>query len=113
MANELPPGRDLDRLIAERLMELTVRPGDDQRPDEYYDSEQDAWEELPRYSTDLAASFAVSERLREQGYTVDVGYGPDGATYVTLTTLVDGPQLFSGETPALALCRAALYVVSH
>ena len=95
--DQLPAGRDLDVLIHRRVFdgdggEVPEAPGP------------------PRYSTDLAASWRLAERLHQQGYRVDVDTWAGGAATVTLTSPVDDPRTFAGETPAHALCRAALAV---
>ena len=101
MSEELSAGRDLDALVHDRVF--------GQSP---YLGEQYA-DDLPSYSTDLGASWEVAAHLQEQGYKVDVGNWPGGIATVTLTSLVDGQQVFAGETPAVALCRAALAIAAE
>jgi hypothetical protein len=100
MSDELTAGRPLDARVHEQVF--------GQSP---YRDEQYA-EDLPYYSTDLAASWQVAEHLQAQGYRVDAGNWPGGIATVTLTSPVDEPQVFAGATPAVALCRAALAVAA-
>ena len=101
MSEERATGRELDALVHDRVF--------GQSP---YRGEEYA-EDLPYYSTDLGASWEVAAHLQEQGYQVDVGNWPGGIATVTLISLVDGQQVFAGETPAVALCRAALAVAAE
>jgi hypothetical protein len=96
MTGEPAAGRMLDALVHERLFHQSPWEGEAYLPD------------LPYYSTDLAASWQVAGRLRELGYRIDVDTWAGGGTSVTLTSLVDGKQVFHGSTPAEAICRAAV-----
>jgi hypothetical protein len=71
------------------------------------------YEDLPAYSGDLLASFEVAEFLRGQGYTVDVDTWTGGAAVVRLRDPVEEEQSYVGATPAEAICRAALDIVSQ
>ena len=91
---DLPASRELDA----RVHELLFR---DEPPDV----------EVPYYSSDLGAAWQVAETLRALGYLVDVGYDAIGSC-VTRTSPIDPPREVFGETPPLALCRAAVGVVA-
>ena len=113
MDDRLPAGRKLDARIAEVVMgwQSCTLVGDDAIGVPAGRSVQEGHlEPIPRYSTDLAASWELSRRLSEDGYHVDVTFGDEGPVLVTLTSPVDLPRSFEGDTPALALCRAALGV---
>ncbi len=93
---EIPAGRELDARVHTRLFNGEAGPEAD----------------VPYYSTDLAASFQLVGELQRLGYRVDVSYWAE-QPLVTLTSPLDDPRTFAGETPAEALCHAALGVTAE
>jgi hypothetical protein len=74
-------------------------------------------QEIPTYSTDIAAAWTIIEHLMvsaDMGYTLGSGTWPDGRRYHTARFF---PRDYSrawmgdGDTLPLAICRAALAVV--
>jgi len=119
----MPAGRELDALIAEKVMKITPEKCDfpvftDKRdwvdPGEYFVNVPGSVTELPRYSTDIAATWEVVERLTKPTSFPDID--------IDLLTTVRG-WLFvikydiavhraNAETAPLAICRAALLAVT-
>lgn len=121
-------GRELDRLIAERLgyravertwrwyllshdvletsLDEMLKRGWHIRS---YPTETEAWNiDVSRYSTDLNAAIAL---LPTDGYTWSLHYSnyDDPYTAVISGVKVDSPEYFGdASTPALAICRAWL-----
>lgn len=102
----MPAGRELDALIAEKVMGLKV----DYEFDEVLEprvpflvDKYDEWGYLPNYSTDIAAAWQVVERF-ESHCTMNNVHGiwecylPDFA-------------IGKDKTAPLAICRAALLAV--
>jgi len=109
----LPVGRELDALVAERVMgwrDIQFRNATGEWAG--YPPDSSGYQTIPYYSTDLAASWEVASYLSTRGYTVDVDNWEGGAASVRLRTPVDGEQGFVGPTPAVAMCRAALAVAT-
>ena len=100
MSHEPSAGRMLDARVHQQVFGQAAYRGEEYAGD------------LPYYSTDLAASWQVAEYLQAQGYRVDAGNWPGGIATVTLSSPVGDRQVFAGETPAVALCRAALAVAN-
>lgn len=131
-ASDLPAGRELDALVAEKVMGLgkiewmwckrTDFAGDPfcvKQPchvDRVY-----GWRVVPRYSTDIAAAWTVLDKMQERGFAMRLNQ---------FCTFKDHPLLWhwaceiatspvsvvSSEfepTAELALCRAALKAVGH
>lgn len=135
MGNELPAGRELDALIAEKVMGLEViksgaecsmfTPGARWVPGgEYYElpvllavesgtdpaDVNDPY--LAAYTTDIAAAWRVVEKLRAQGVYLDVR--SESAAYgVSGFDRSKNQIIASHRTPTapLAICRAALAAV--
>jgi hypothetical protein len=72
--------------------------------------------EIPRYSTDLAAAWEVVEFLRKEGFDFDCFCSStklqEGWSEAVFTDQIDSVQA-KAETLPLAICRAALLVVSE
>lgn len=100
--DEMPAGREIDALIAEKLMRLQVRMnnnGDLLDVNGY---------EFPSYSTDIAAAWKVL-------YLFENGTGADAvhlnwvrAPGQSWTCVFRSDAVGHGETAPLAICRAAL-----
>jgi hypothetical protein len=107
-------GPDLDAEIARRVFGWrNVRPAL-LRPGRYVGDAPDTLvsQDLPPYSSDIAAAWQVVEAMCERGWNSTLWY-EDGCWHV----LFDYPGLgyctvdCRGETVSLAICRAALYAV--
>ena len=112
---EMVAGRELDALVAERVMGWTgierhIRGGIAMPPwPSGLDPVTSAYRTIPRYSTSIADAWLVVERMREKGYslTLMAPFGDFGAVaaFVPRTgQRFDG----DGDTPAVAISRAAL-----
>lgn len=119
LASELVAGRELDALVAERVMGWAVdrehkygtyRCGTFTRDDNTKvgfppsDTERKRYKSVPHYSTDISHAWQVVERLRTLGWLVRVQEMPDGFPYRDDMT---GEPTFT----ALALCL--LYPVAQ
>lgn len=104
--DNLPAGRELDALISERVMGLKTL------PHPFVDGElalwsmdDDGYEELPHYSTDIATAFTL---LVKFGLTL-APYG-EGES-IKQWHAADGRVLSFADTAPLAICRAALKAI--
>lgn len=122
-AETMEAGRELDALVAERVMGIEVRDGSRvtciqvwQRGVGWKDGPAGSCLVLPDpYSTDITAAWQVVEKMRERGYEVCIGLISDG-----VFCRIDGEpgerighasvDWRDGSTP-LAICRAALAAV--
>ena len=120
--SELKAGRELDALVAEKVMgrvwavapmtapikvliEPQFKTGDWQ---ELKGGEIASFGNLPLYSTDIAAAWEVVEKLRGDRITVGVtAYDRD----VECEIHIGGLHTVRAETAPLAICRAALKAV--
>jgi len=99
-------GREMDALIAERVLGLKVDYefegfGGLRVPslvDKY-----DEWGYLPDYSTDISAVWQVIEKLKEHKPLLN--YDPYSKKWYMC---FNGAPFYSAETAPLAICRAAL-----
>lgn len=96
---KLGPGRELDALVAERVMNI-------------------GWKVFPRYSTDIGAAVAIVERMYELGWDGDLEW------YRSIPGLPDGTRMYRSrfarierqqdcaiefaESVCVAICHAAL-----
>ena len=133
---ELPNGRELDALVAQEIMGITVLMGADipgwgtpgfiQQPDprEYYFSNADVQENqpVPHYSTNDAQAMKVAERMIELGFEFalinDLQMEP--RQYAAEFSKSDGnigetTYIWGQRAPmlSLAICRAALVAYSR
>lgn len=115
----MKPGRELDALIAEKIMGWR-RVGPDEPPKSgwrsstgYWHAEEDnAWEKgLPRYSTDIAAAWDVVDKIKDikpdHAFSLESYKGKWSADFV----LKDYDNYNCGEgasSAPLAICLAAL-----
>lgn len=121
-AINLPPGRELDALVAEKVMGLEPWPEQDSR-----------WEckafrapiipqgvepkpcAPPNYSTGIAAAWEVVEKLVALDYRVRVTAYRDNSYGVTLSFPLSAGKrdgLFEAETAPHAICLAALKAIA-
>lgn len=109
---ELQAGRELDALVAEKVLGLDV----DRIPDSFWCIGQDGTAfRIPDYSTDIAAAMMVWQHLRQSGrwccLTIRSDYDlcwrvelvHDNSAHDRPTIVLDGE-----DSLPLAICRAAL-----
>jgi hypothetical protein len=113
-------GRDLDALVAEKVMGLEPKQPDNvgYRRDTWvyaindYDDNGPVYVvDCPEFSEDTSAAWSVLERMRELGWyaSLETGRGQDKCTLTRLGG--DSERLATGETLPLAICLAALKAV--
>jgi hypothetical protein len=112
--DELKPGRELDALVAEKVMGLLVI-----EPLRLYYRHPTVTDEIPEYSTEIAAAWEVVEKIKTQ-VKAETDSRDFTIMYVDNKWLVgwaleyDGgmDKLVSADTAPHAICLAALKVVS-
>jgi hypothetical protein len=121
---ELEAGRELDALVAERVMGwvLTLSPRS------IAEADDEEWWSMPsglvrhvdywRPSTDIAAAWEVVEKLRDLGFFLDISVAVDRFDVDMRADrmpsdwwLREGP-LAEATTAPLAICRAALQAIT-
>lgn len=111
MSDELKPGRELDALVAEKVMGV--------KDPQMFPNFGAA---VPRYSTDIASAWLVVEKMRENIKDVLTLAGPSDETpkwWATFDKKWHGrasQNLFeweSGDTAPHAICLAALKAVGE
>lgn len=106
--DKMPAGREMDALIAEKVMDAevyrefhTARFKQGQLPNGH---ELIGIGGIPRYSTDIAAAWEVVKRLKNYNFYIRLFY--DGRYGCSFT---EPPRIIAwGNTAPLAICRAAL-----
>lgn len=106
---QLPPGRELDALIAEKVMQNPLG-----RPS--FEEGQKYFLDLQHYSTDIAAAWEVVERL---GLAIGINeVRPEEGKWICLKDMGEGEGwlfgIFEGayaDTAPHAICLAALKAV--
>lgn len=117
-------GRELDALVAEKVMGLSVswrslhpNPDASDPPEIYLLDDKgdmpllevrsgDGWTFLPRYSTDITAAWQVVERMKERGYWLCLIQNQLLFSASFDSVLTD--HRATGETAPHAICLAAL-----
>lgn len=108
----MPAGPEMDALVAEKVMGYV--PATDILVDTRWRKPEGEFSFSFRPSTDIVAAFAVAERMKSAWVQFRLEYGP---FLVRQGKLTDGwklepgwnsPVCGFGETPQLAICRAAL-----
>lgn len=95
----MPAGREMDELIARRVMGIKPPPS------------SDVWLVLP-YSTDIAAAWEVVEKMGDKFDDLERGTGG----FYMVTVYPGNPNMpivVRGETAPLAICRAALLAMGE
>ena len=109
-------GRDMDALVAEKVMGWNNIEGGHGHPTEsgpFVDcgclSHAYQKQEIPHYSTDIAAAWEVVEKMMDEGeYTSLECYGGRYCFHIHLTADTDDIHIEVAETAPLAICSAAL-----
>jgi hypothetical protein len=130
----MEPGRELDRLIAEKVMGWSPVKGDPssfENPSEFQDEwmsrHAGVWQWLPAYSTDIAAAWEVVEKLKTiPGKPEEWGDGFDTPFEIRISWMPSFSEWQVAWSPAYwiyeheasaataphAICLAALRVVT-
>jgi hypothetical protein len=117
MDNEMQPGRELDALIATKVMGITI-PSWLEVPAGL--QTMTSREVVPPYSTDLSDAWHIIERLHELGWHYEVGQCVNSARhyasfgsgfYSTIDNCFETEFTAASDTPAHAICLAALEVL--
>lgn len=121
--DEMPAGRDLDALVAEKIMGWTNMPAPPIPEDMAGRTPDDEIIDLPRYSTDIAAAWTVVIKIKEshQVCLVLEDYQFDGKYWEACfkgkfdesTGKWTKLDYAFADTPELAICRAALKVITN
>ena len=102
--------REIDRLIAEKVMGKTVCENQDDSDYcfEICSKEQEdpySCHGARKYSTDIAAAWEVVEKLKKEGFVINIGNGQEWYCLI----LGDGEESSSDDSSILyAICHAAL-----
>lgn len=109
MSDELKPGRELDALIAHKVMGLEVHNGFEVVGEGAFRAPSRAFP-VKRYSTDIAAAWEVVDSLRSrfEGFYWNLNETYDGMW--TVNFWPKGSEL-NGDTAPHAICLAALKAV--
>jgi hypothetical protein len=104
----MKPGRELDMLIAEKVMGYEYHPTKRyMAPKNYRDRDGfRVWDEdIPHYSTDIAAAWEVVTKLAEEGKQIRISNKAMGNNY-WWSYIEEGAA--QGESAPHAICLAAL-----
>jgi hypothetical protein len=109
---EVKPGRELDSIVAEKVMGWKWNAESAWLGDSKWSrTHGDPWSFLPHYSTDIADAWAVVEKLRE-GNDVELKtlyWGKKTDWWVRLNSGFDVNTF--AETAPMAICKAAILAV--
>lgn len=97
----MKPGREVDALVAEKVMGWTISEGF------YYGPGERVPANIPRYSTDIAAAWEVVEKMRGAAGFMLVNFAGGGWQADI------GDACEHAETAAHAICLAALTGVGY
>lgn len=120
---ELPAGRELDALVAEKVMQVSVCkcPSEGDLRISAFGVDSKGWfkgcercrkEHPRRYSEDIAAAWEVVEKLKG-GFSLDTDHGKPASWCVNWIVVGETPKhvVAHGDTAPLAICLAALKAV--
>ncbi len=119
----MQPGRELDALVAEKVMGITREQMDRYKNLPSYAASYDgAVEEPRRYSTDITSAWSVVEKLQSSNpywdetgkeaflaFQMSPAWGVEGACW--MVNFGDSTTLEFGKTAPHAICLAALKAV--
>lgn len=118
-ADEMEAGRELDALVAEKVMEWMWYDGRGTGGPSYWQDKDGeySWCAYWNPSTEIADAWEVVEALRDKGFIVNILIdSPENSTLVSCS--LHKPDLYEtmiveqiAETAPLAICRAALKAV--
>jgi hypothetical protein len=104
-------GRELDALIAEKVMGLKVDYEFDEPRIPSLADRYDEWGYLPNYSTSIEAAWEVVDKVYIHSLRRVVSDGPDKPALWQAFVYADSYLSGIAETAPLAICRAALMAV--
>jgi hypothetical protein len=145
--DKMPAGREMDRIIGKEVMGYTIYHYDKDHPDMCYyclmdkefdpvapfdgwhtgerKTEEEAWDDCPRFSEDIAAAFELLEHIKESvkitlyepndtalEYACMEWYGGQWNVVLGFTPSEDERFYGEAETLPLAIGRAALKAVT-
>ena len=109
----MPEGRELDTLVAQHIMELTIVPDGLKYSPRYYlpEYKETYHREVPNYSTNISAALEVVEKMRKNKIYLDIRVWPE--EYQVLPHQDEHNKLIEHcivKSPSLpeAICKAAL-----
>jgi hypothetical protein len=111
---DLPPGAELDRLVAEKVMGYTVA-GEESRPLRFVQMGDTLHpEHVPKFSTMIACAWKVVETMEAKGYEANINrYFPsEWEAYFNIPERVPC-ESGHAETVYHAICIAALKAVQE
>ena len=109
----MPAGREMDRLIAEKVMgwKSDGSHSSDGLPiyHTYQNGSRDVWLRDWKPSSDIAAAWQVAEKLRNEWGSFDLRAGLQWFCWSDVDNRIAGEVVAaSADTASLAICRAAL-----
>jgi hypothetical protein len=111
----IPAGREMDKLIAERITKLKGIKWSSYCPIDwiYHHAGGLGWSVIPFYSTNISAAWQVVEKLNEKwSVRVISYYQSDCLANIWDVKNFDKSYMARADTVPLALCRAALLAVN-
>jgi hypothetical protein len=111
-------GRELDAKIAVLLGWTEVTPrrnADGSWSGVRHDWPQPVVDDIPRYSTDIGAAWAVVGKMRENGYYVELRGWVQVADFMACFRMPGGRErcCITDDDAPLAICRAALAAMAE
>lgn len=107
---QMPAGREMDALIAERVMDYKLIDGPESLEVGkmmYYTPDQ-----IPAFSTNIGAAWLVAEKMNRDYFTLEIHSSVLSGAGVRFWGPNSGPTYSAtAETVPLAICRAALIAV--
>ncbi|GCL71778.1 hypothetical protein PN4B1_16830 [Paenibacillus naphthalenovorans] len=117
MILKMEPGRELDALVAEKVMRGTAHTyvfNNKTINGMMFQIEDGVIiSRVPHYSTDISSAWEVQEKLQDYGGMVLGCYGSkNGARWFSAQTVVNGKEIsVTSHTAPEAICKAALLAV--
>lgn len=111
-------GREMDVLVAERVMELKVEKflaNIGSRLLCRSTNSSGKTQPIPSYSTDITPPMEVVEKLKARGWMIELSNLSDGWLAMLHHIAAEEPHIDVGKAPgiSLAICRAALKAVEN
>jgi hypothetical protein len=113
MTDNILLGLELDKAVAEKVMELETSQCTDTR-DWYVFTNDNRSSLMPPYSTQIAAAWQVVEKLAARGQRIELSYDPDAngdwwCCFIWLSVQEDDNYVGGvGDTAAEAICRGVV-----
>lgn len=111
MSQIMEPGRELDALIAEKVMGWRMLPDNEHfKTSQGWGPEGQSLAHCPRYSTDIAAAWEVVSKIKKAHWNF-VLTCHHGEWTVKLNHQTEGDDISEAESAPYAICLAALKAV--